>query len=59
MAKIKGFGKRKRIKIRISDDTWTALIQAIPIILILLIGLYLFGVISTNFPFSANVTGWP
>jgi hypothetical protein len=59
VARIKGLGKRRRVKIRVSEEDIKNVIRVAPIIIMLLATLWIMGVIGNAEVFHANVTGWP
>lgn len=59
MARVKGLGKRRRVKVRVSESDVKTVLQTLPVLLAILFMLWSIGWIS-GISFSANVTsGWP
>jgi len=58
MVKIKGLGKRRRVKVRVSKDNVKIVLQTLPVIIGILLFVVFFNLIGSD-GFSGNVTGWP
>ena len=58
MARIRGLGKRRRLKVRVNEDDIKTVLQMLPILFVLLFGLYFVGWIAPV-TFGGNVSGWP